>query len=195
MKKIAILLMLFFVCVSVIFAEEGQWWIGGYFGYNYSKISINDESLTTWYIAPEFGYDLDDDWGIGFDFAYRLDNGTLYEIPVKDKVDTFGIEPFVRYNLFEEYGFTVYLKGSIFYKSSKYRKYDISPDAYGCSIVPVLSYMINENCTITATINVLSVDYVHMHAKDYGLDEFGFNVNSGTIANIGFNYYFDIDID
>lgn len=195
MKKIVSLLMLLFVFVPAIFAEEGQWWIGGYFGYSYSKISINDESLTTCYIVPEFGYDVDDDWGIGFDFGYRLDNGTLYEIPVKDKIDTFGIKPFVRYNLFEEYGFTVYLKGTVFYESLKYRKYELSPDAYGISVVPVLSYMISKNCTISATINVLELSYVHMHCKEYELDEFDFNANSGTIANIGFNYYFDINLN
>lgn len=193
MKKVIALLMLILFSVSTVFADEGQFWIGGFFCYDYSK--VDNDSVTTYYIVPEVGFDIDDDWGFGFDFIYRHDKGSLYEIPIKDKIDTYGIEPFVRYNLFEYDGFNVYIKGSIFYKSSQYDKVDLSPDAYGGAIVPVLSYMVSSNCTVTATINVLQLEYVYMHCKSYESNDFCFNLNSGVVASVGFNYYFDVDWD
>lgn len=175
-----------FCLVQGVFASE--WWVGGNFGFNYSK--VDDESLTTWYLEPEVGYNLDDDWDLGFNVIYEHDKGFLYEIPIEDKIDTYGIEPFVRYSLFFINDWTLYIKGSIFYRSSVYNEADISPDVYGGSIVPIVSYYINDDWSLSATLDFLSIDYLHAHCKDYDYDSFGININSGKVLSIGFNYHF-----
>ena len=60
--------------VAPIVAAEKSMWIGGSLGYE--KTSPKDGSSDiTWSIAPEFGYNLNENWDIGIDLAYASYEG------------------------------------------------------------------------------------------------------------------------
>jgi len=207
MKK-SLLALIFAVALAVPAMAENMW-VGGSFGYSSQNDSYygGDEkySSTSWEIEPEFGYSLNEKWDIGLDLAYASKQGVNEILGVKIpftssvQIDTkeFGIAPFARYHVAQIAGIDVMLKGSIFYASGEAKdtygdKVDYT--AYGVSIAPVISYSINETWSIGATLNFAELSFTHVEFDQYGYkpkaDNFGFNLNDGSLINIGFSYHF-----
>jgi long-subunit fatty acid transport protein len=213
MKK-SLLALLFAVALAVPALAENMW-VGGDLSYSSSnsKIEANGQdwekqSLTSWSIEPEFGYNLNEKWDIGVDLAYvsrqgvtnlfgfDLNNSPVGPVQTKD----FGIAPFARFHVAQIAGVDVMFKGSIFYTSGEakgmYTDGKIDYTTYGVAIVPVISYSINETWSIGATLNFAELSYTHADAelKDSPIkpkaDQFGFNLNDGSLISIGFSYHF-----
>ncbi len=204
------LLALIFAVALVVPAMAENMWVGGSFGYssNNSEWAIDggyNESYTSWSIEPEFGYSLDDKWDIGLDLAYASKQGAdeicgvkipfAYDVMIE--TTEMGVAPFARYHVAKIVGVDVILKGSAFYVSGEakdsYGKCDYS--AYGVSIAPVISYSINETWSINATLNFAELSFTHVEVDQYDGDKikddnFGFNLNDGSLINIGFSYHF-----
>lgn len=210
MKK-SLLALLFAVALAVPALAENMW-VGGSFGYNSGNSKIEypggEETMssTSWSIEPEFGYSLNEKWDIGLDLAYASKQGVtdLCGFDVKDifeisGVDTkeFGIAPFARFHVAQIAGIDVMFKGSIFYVSGEAKYRDVKADykAYGIKIAPVISYSINETWSIDATLNFAELSYTHAELDDDSpydpkSDNFGFNLNDGSLISIGFSYHF-----
>ena len=91
MKKI--LLMAAFAVATL--SANAQVWVGGALGFNYEN-EKDVEKVTSFNIAPEVGYNLDENWAI----ALSLDFGYANHKPeVLDSygVTTFTVAPYVRY--------------------------------------------------------------------------------------------------
>lgn len=193
MKK-SLLAMLFAVALAVPAMAEGMW-IGG--SASYYNTNVKDTSTrTSWEIAPEFGFNVNENWDLGVQVAYGKGQNEAVVIgdlasPIDD-VETIGVAPFARYKLMEVGSFNVYAKGSIFYKNSKLKESDVKVDSYGITIVPVVEYMINDAWSISAILNFAELGYTHAKAdqNDVEGDEFGFNVNDGNIFSVGISYHF-----
>ena len=195
MKK-SLLAVLFAVALVVPAVAENMW-IGGSFGFNNSSPKDGD-SLSNYYIAPEFGYSLDEKMDIGIDLEYRygedsavFDNGVDPVINYVEKTTTLGIAPFVRYKMFSIASVDFLAKGSIFYEKSKLDKADVEYTSYGLRVVPIVSYSINETWSIGATLDFASI--VFENTKDDGDYEntyFGLDANNGDLFSIGFSYHF-----
>ena len=203
------LLALIFAAAFVVPALAENMWVGGSFGYNSQNDSYSYDggdykySTTSWSIEPEFGYSLNEKWDIGVDLAYASTQGADrllgVEIPWYDiQVDTkeMGIAPFARFHVAQIAGVDVMLKGSVFYASGE-AKFDggkVDYTGYGVSIAPVISYSINETWSIGATLNFAELSFTHVEFDQYGVkpknDNFGFNLNDGSLINIGFSYHF-----
>ena len=202
------LLALIFAAAFVVPALAENMWVGGSFGYNSQNDSYDGGdykySSTSWSIEPEFGYSLNEKWDIGLDLEYASAQGVDkilgFEIPWAEdtSIDTteMGIAPFARFHVAKIAGVDVMLKGSVFYVSGEakvpYAKVDYT--GYGVSIAPVISYSINETWSIGATLNFAELTFTHVEFDDYGIkpknDNFGFNLNDGSLINIGFSYHF-----
>ena len=207
MKK-SLLALIFAVALTVPAIAENMW-VGGSFGYGSDNTSYEGErykySSTSWEIEPEFGYSLDDEWDIGLDLAYASKQGAneicgvkipfAYDVMIE--TTEMGVAPFARYHVAKIVGVDVILKGSAFYVSGEakdpYGKCDYS--AYGVSIAPVISYSINETWSINATLNFAELSFTHVEVDQYNDDKikddnFGFNLNDGSLINIGLSYHF-----
>jgi long-subunit fatty acid transport protein len=210
MKK-SLLALLFAVALAVPALAENMW-IGGSFGYSSTNVEKweNTDSATNWEIAPEFGVSLDDKWDIGLDLSYSsgyqtgvfgVDYANAAGIPISVAADTktMGIAPFVRYHVAKIAGVDVMFKASAFYakadiKTKEFIGKDIDANAYGINIAPVISYSINETWSIGATLNFAALSFIHAESDDDDIDvkadQFGFNLNDGSLINIGFSYHF-----
>ncbi|MBR4631974.1 MAG: outer membrane beta-barrel protein [Elusimicrobia bacterium] len=210
MKK-SLLALLFAVALAVPALAENMW-IGGSLGYqNTSAKAVpgGDLDANSFTIAPEFGVSLDEAWDIGLDLSYTSGKNLVdsYDnmVPiVREACDTttYGIAPFARYHVAKVAGVDVMIKGSLFYKSTTIKEFDggddVTINSYGIAIAPVISYSINERWSIGATLDFLSLGYSHSSSSDlknaagdeYSYDEFGFNVNNGSLISIGFSYHF-----
>ena len=215
MKK-SLLALLFAVALTVPALAENMW-VGGSFGYSSNNVENRGQkgSATSWEIAPEFGYSLDDKLDIGLDLSYSsgyqtgafgVDYAQAAGIPMSGYVSldtkTMGIAPFVRYHVAKIAGVDVMFKASVFYakadigtKEIPIFGKDIDANAYGISIAPVISYSINEKWSIGATLNFAALSFTHVECDeddyvDFKSDQFGFNLNDGSLINIGFSYHF-----
>ena len=195
MKK-SLLAMLFAVALAVPAMAEGMW-IGGSLGYE--TVSPNGgDSSTSYVIAPEFGYSLNDSWDIGIQVSYASDENTfevfgqIAPIPAADNVKTMGIAPFARYKLMTIGGVDVLAKGTLFYGSAKLDQTDAEVTALSFTVAPVIEYAINDAWSISATLNFAEIGYSNIKADkgDYEVSSFGFNVNGGTLMNVGVAYHF-----
>lgn len=214
MKKSLLALLLAVALAAPVFAAEKNMWVGGSFGYSSQDLTITgggDESVASsvsWSIEPEFGYGLNDKWDIGLDFAYSKNNAVteLYGWDLQNwmigsngtvQTTEMGIAPFARYHIAKIAGIDVMLKGSIGYLKGELKGYGESVDykTYGIAIAPIISYSINETWSIGATLNFAELSYIHAEIDDGSgikpkTDAFGFNLNDGSLINIGFSYHF-----
>lgn len=218
MKKSFLAVLLAIALVSPVFAAEKNMWVGGSFGYSsnnkdvdYSLGSVSTFSQTVWSIEPEFGWTIVDKWDIGLDFAYgegqNVSSVYGFTIPVEtyapfdtgNEAKIMTIAPFVRYYLAKVAGVDVILKGSIFYSKTDLTlgaigNYDLAVNAYGISIAPIISYSINETWSIGARLNFAELSFMHVETDDKYIkvknDQFGFNLNDGSLISVGFSYHF-----
>jgi long-subunit fatty acid transport protein len=208
MKK-SLLALIFAVALAVPAMAENMW-VGGYFSYSSDNNKVeypggeDTVSSTSWSIAPEFGYSLNEKWDIGLDLAYASKQGldgafgedwnAPFTLDNTEKV----IAPFARYHIAQIAGIDVMLKGSIFYATGEYSyvyssKYTFDYTTYGLKVAPIVSYSINETWSIGATLNFAELSFVHTESDDYDdykSDKFGFNLNDGSLISIGFSYHF-----
>ena len=207
MKK-SLLAVLFAVALVVPAVAENMW-IGGSLGYESSSLKTtggsNDVDANMFSIEPEFGYSVNEKWDIGIDLAYSTGKGTvdeMYGIKAGEnknptKLDKWGIAPFARYHVAKIGDFDVMLKGALFYEKIDAENNDGADKSkisgYGIAIAPVISYSINETWSIGCTLNFLELAYAHYSDDDNSdnkIDNFGFNVNDGSIMSVGFSYHF-----
>lgn len=215
MKKSLLALVLAVALAVPVLAEN--MWVGGSFSYSSDNNKIEYDgggedtmSSTSWSIEPEFGYSLNEKWDIGLDLGYESNQGvtSLYGVDLQqflppwiNSVDTtaMGIAPFARFHVAQIAGIDVMFKGSIIYAKGEMKAEGESIDysAYGVSIAPVISYSINETWSIGATLNFAELSFTHaeIDAKDVAgitpkSDQFGFNLNDGSLISIGFSYHF-----
>lgn len=205
MKK-SLLALLFAVALAVPAMAENMW-VGGSLGYENN--SGGDYDANSFTIAPEFGYSLSDKWDIGLDLSYTSGKNDvdvywgISDVYESYERSTYGIAPFARYHIGKVAGVDVMLKGSLFYNSTTIKDFDpadgdATVNSYGIAIAPVISYSINEKWSIGATLDFLSLGYSHSSSSDlkndsgddYSRDEFGFNLNDGSLISIGFSYHF-----
>ena len=198
MKK-SLLALLFAVALAVPALAENMW-IGGNLSYSNTSPK-NGDSTSSYSIEPEFGYSLDESWDIGIDLGYAYEEGVTefagMPIPLEggDKITTIGIAPFARFKMFEIGDFAFLAKGSIFYESSKLDEADLSFTSYGISIVPVVTYSINETWSIGATLDFAAIAFETVKSDDTDKADienttFGFKANSGSIIGVNFSYHF-----
>ena len=177
---------LLFVVALVVPALAENMWVGGEFSYDHTG-QKGEDSTSSFYIAPEFGYNLNEKFDIGLEFFCDYDDFG------EDSSTRFGIAPFVRYKIFEIKNFDFLVRGKIYYESTNYDKSDATINSYGIVIVPIVSYSINERWSISVILDFARLWFdQYKHDGDYELEETTFYLegNKGTLFSIGFSYHF-----
>ena len=197
------LLALLFAVALVVPAMAENMWVGGNLSYQSTTVKDGDpttpEDFNALTIAPEFGYSLNEKWDIGLDLSYTTGKGAKNadeQIVGDNDISKIGIVPFARYHITQIGDFDIMLKGSLLYeKITETPKVgdDVKSTKMGVYIVPVVSYSINEKWSIGCTLDLLSLGYSTVSNDDNSdikTDEFGFNVNKGSIIGVNFSYHF-----
>lgn len=106
--------------------EKGKFWIGGQFGYE-STESFQNMPVNSLTVAPEFGYNLSDRWGVGIEVGLTNANTrntyTTILPGVNDLVSswsshvrTWSVAPFARYTFARWRALRLYADGGVFYE-------------------------------------------------------------------------------
>ncbi|MBO7120399.1 MAG: outer membrane beta-barrel protein [Bacteroidaceae bacterium] len=137
MKRI-LLAVLLLAGVSAMQAQESKFYVGGTFGFTWSKVNMggDDMSGASVKIMPEFGYNLNDKFALGVSLGYSrgyaafggidfndfksLANtvlGTASDVASDDaaKLNSFRFAPYVRYTFWQPGKLKFFVEGSMGY--------------------------------------------------------------------------------
>lgn len=205
MKKI----MMTLAAVAVAATMNAQVWIGGELGLNSTTNKVEasgvstDNTLYNFTIAPEIGYNLDENWAVAIKlgFAHNEANANAKEL-VKDYIpglgnlmtNSFSINPYVRYTFCKAGNFSAFVDGGINYASTHVNnlsEYINNINSFGVSINPGIAYAVSEKVGLVAHIGDLSYNTMWCKAKkvDFEVSQNGFNF--GLWNSISFGAYYN----
>jgi hypothetical protein len=165
---------------------NAQAWLGGSFNFNWEKGKWDGAKATTsWKIAPEIGYNINENWAIagkiavGGESRYTKELGQL----VEKSVTTFTVSPYARYTFAQIDDLSFFVDGGIHFTS--YGKDNGS--SFGIGIQPGLAYKVADGVTLAAKFGYFGW---RTYDKEAGnKDQFGLGVDGN---NLEFGIYFDL---
>ena len=196
MKKVFLLMAVAMFSI----AASAQYYVGGSFGFGNGKESFDengrdDEKVTSFSIAPEFGYSISDktDVGIAVGFYYSkfdgVESGNFIEIDGAEKATTWGIAPYVRYSLIEFGKFAVLAKAELAVSGGSADFVgggDSSVFGVGFNVAPMLKYTLSDKFDLLAGLNFMSLGVNYTKIDDYSkTTEFGLGVDTNNVATLG----------
>ena len=158
---------------------NAQAWIGGSVGFDWEKGKWDHaKSSSSWEIAPELGYNLDETWAV----AIKLGVGSRKEGD-NDAVTGFIINPYARYKFSNIDKVTFFLDGGLAYKSHGKDR----GNSFGIGIKPGIAYEVADGVSLEAKFGGLGWTTFSEEAGDY--NKFGIGVDTEAIL---FGIFFDI---
>ena len=197
MKKVLVLVVVFVLAMGSAFAQKGSWYIGTSamtsidldFGWESAFVTgfmmakVDDETATSFGIAPEAGYFLSDKFSVGLGVAFNLTKLPVFGRDVK--TTAFGVNPYVRYFAISKGNFGFYLQGGLSFVSTK-ADYEgaAALNTFYIGINPGVSYKLGDKFGLTAAFGNLGY-------ASYGEDvsEFGLNIDMSSLR-FGLHYSF-----
>lgn len=173
MKKI----MMVAVMAVAALAANAQTWVGGTIGLNTEKTKFESTDLssgTSFQIAPEIGYNLNEKFAVAVAVSYgHYANKTisLAGQNVNGTVNAFSIEPYLRYTFVKAGNLSVFCDGVLDYSTMHMRGVDNNLNGVGIAITPGISFAVSPKVSLVAHIGEMS--YAHTW----------FDINNGTITN------------
>lgn len=152
-------------------AANAQVWVGGNLNYQTSKANVEvagvstDKTSSSFSIAPEVGYDLDDNWSVAIALGYSYDpNHTINYNgnSVNGASNMFTINPYVRYKFVKAGDFTFFVDGGLNYAT---RHMNGTSDAMdnmkyvGVGFRPGIAYAISPKVGLVAHVGELGYAY------------------------------------
>ena len=152
MKKLFFLVA--FLAISMF--ASAQIYVGGGIGFN--KTDDNGEKTTTYKIAPEVGYKLNDNWAFGLVLEYSdFDND----------VCQYGIQPYARYTFYKNGAFSAFADGCFAYIKAENGGFDAK--GWGIGIEPGIAYNLSDNFSIIAHFGNLGYTDIE-ETKSFGFE-------------------------
>lgn len=209
MKKI---LMVAVMAVAAVSANA-QWYVGGQLGLDFNKANKDADSQMTFSIAPEVGYNINENWAVGaqvgFSMANKLKEGgniiydpygiitgyTGYTEATYDATGTsFFIAPYARYTFAKSGNVSFFVDGGIGFATANYdiddpyEKYNESGTIFHIGLRPGIAFKATDKISFVATTGYFG--YMKKSDDVYGGgSRFGLNVN-GNALQFGFYYNF-----
>lgn len=187
MKKIILTAI---VAVAAMGAQA-QVWVGGSLGFNYDKAKIGggDVKVTTLSIAPEVGYNLDENWALAI--ALQESNTSMKD---GDGVNQFSVNPYVRYtfaktgnvSFFLDGGFNVGIADGVITNGLPVES-DDDATTWGIGVRPGVKFACNKKISLVAILGGLG--YQHTKCGALKEDQFGFNADNNALK-FGIYYNF-----
>lgn len=175
MKKIVVLLFAVMAAVAV----KAQVYVGGTASFWHN----DDLDKTTFELAPEIGYELNQQWSIGATIAFM--HGKIKKEGVKFKANSFAFAPYARYTFFNSKVVSAFIDGGIGMSTYKVKGFD-SEAGFEIGIKPGLAIKLNKNLSFVTKYGFLGYRDDYMGKEENG---YGFNLSSEDLS-IGFHYVF-----
>lgn len=179
MKK----LLLSIVALLATVAASAQVYVGGEVGL-WRNFEDNHTSFT---IAPQIGYNINEKWAVGLDFAYA------HEYYDGIKVDAAGVAPYARYTVAKAGPVSFLLDGGVGFLTYKYKVEDYDSDSYNSwqiGISPGIKVSLTKKVDFIASLGFLGyrdndddfqVDGEKVSAPSFGEKGFGFSFSSNDL--------------
>lgn len=190
MKKLVVTSLVALFTVSS--ANAGQWFVGGSVGFDTAK-----DDHTSFEVAPEIGYKLNDKWDIGLDLGFAKvtyeDDFTGDEWTERHS----KVAAFARYNVAQFGALNVLLKGSI--GANFIHMNGENGTILTASVIPMVTYALSDSFVLHAELNFLGFNAAQQLKNDdmgwansWGV---GFGADANDVLNtkdfqIGFTYNF-----
>lgn len=174
MKKVFMMAIMAIVAISA----SAQTYVGGSLGFSNVKTDGKDDSKNVITIAPEVGYNLDDDWAIGvvLGFGYSKEGDW--------SKTAFDISPYIRYTAIHAGKVNFFLDGGVNFNTSKVKGSD-AHNGWGVGIKPGIELKANDKVSLVAHIG--RIGYYDTHEFDYTKT---FTVSLDNSLSLGFYYNF-----
>ena len=178
MKKFFVLAVVAVIAVS---AAAQNWYVGGAFGYAHetkevdmdgANVKVKSDIFT---IAPELGYNIDDNWAVGATLNYTW---------AKDAYNRFAISPYARYTYFRTDNnlLSLFVDGGV---GLGYLKPDggDSKCTWEIGFKPGLAINLTEKFSLVAHIGFLGYKDLKEAGKTYGVNLDGNDITFGFYYN------------
>jgi hypothetical protein len=153
MKKILMTLATAFVAVSM--SAQNNMYVGGSLGYTKTAFD-GDELNHTLRIMPEFGVQLNEQWGVGVEFGY---DATTEKGTPDLTSSTFTFAPYARYTALKFGPVNVFADGQFSYDMTNNETVglggnaeDNKENAWKIAIKPGIAYNITDNLSLVAKL-------------------------------------------
>lgn len=174
MKKI---LLLAVVAVMAVSASAKNWYLGGSLGYSHEEQEIEGEKLKgdVFSIAPELGYNLNENWAVGASLNYTW---------VKDAYNMFAINPYARYTYFrtENNLVNLFVDGGFGIGYQKPDEGD-STTVWNIGFKPGIALNVTEKFSFVAHVGFLGYADNKAAGKTYGVSLDGSDLSFGFYYN------------
>lgn len=179
MKKLLLMATLAVATLSV----HAQTWLGGQLGYSFTKEKDADDGLNSWTIAPEIGYNLNDNWAIAA--AINYEGAKIGDV----KSNIFSFNPYVRYHAAKYGNVSFFVDGSVaagFGKVEADGEDEVEASAFSVGLKPGISYSICDKFGLVAHFGFLGYEFTK--EDDVKVNSFGFDFSN----NITFGVYINL---
>ncbi|MCM1079476.1 MAG: porin family protein [Bacteroidales bacterium] len=174
MKKI------FMIAVMAVAAlsANAQIWVGGNLGFNTQKATVKvdnvsvDNTSTSFSIAPEIGYNLNDDWAVAVRLGYEHNPSFAMSIgdeSFSGRTNSFEINPYVRYKVVKTGKFYAFIDGGLAFGTTHVNgtsDYMDNINAFRIGFNPGVAYNVTPKVTLVAHIGDLSYTTAWTKVKD-----------------------------
>ena len=170
---------------------NAQVYVGGTVGVK--SLSSDGTSATSFTIAPELGYNLNDSWAIGVGVGYSTNNIAYNEAggfagKLDKNVNTFTVSPYVRYTFAKLDKVNFFADGIVSYANTG--NSDVKVNAFGIGIQPGVAINLNEKVSFVAKLGQIGWSTAKADVDGTkAVNEIDFSLNS--LAALNFGLYFN----
>ncbi len=191
MKKI----MMTLAAVAVAATMNAQVWVGGEIGFTGNHTNGSDETAKTFDIAPEIGYNLDDNFAVAIKLGYCYTNnfdldelmGTTPGVLGTLSANAYTINPYLRYTFVKAGNFSAFIDGGINYTTNHFRGGENNVNQFGAAVVPGIAYAVSDKVTLVSHLGK-GLYWNHSWIKDaYRNNSYGLNL----LNSISFGAYYN----
>lgn len=174
MKKLFLSMVMAVMAISA----SAQIYVGGGIGIGNSKVDVDGaESVTTYKLVPEIGYNINDKWAVGIAFGWQGAN--------KGGEKAAFVNPYARYTFLHTKFIDLFVDGGLGYEHQYGGEKDT--DIFAIGFKPGLAVNLNEKLSFVTHVGFLG--YERDEINDVKVNSFGFDLD-GTNILFGINYKF-----
>lgn len=188
------LAMLSMVCL----ATNAQVYMGGTLGFT-SRQDASEVTKKNFTLVPEIGYQLNEKLSVGSNFGYRRIGNTAASgfTYACDKYISFGIAPYIRYNVYQNQKVRIFADGVVSLWHVKYKglqdageltEKNIDGNRWTAGIRPGIAYDATEHFSFLAKIGWFGYSCTKMHGYK-ATDTWNMDLDTDNLS-IGFLYHF-----
>lgn len=178
--------MMIAVMAVAAISANAQMWVGGNLGFNTEKTKFEDtefSSGTSFEIAPEVGYNLNEKWAVALALGYgHYDAGivTFAGKEVSVIINTFSIKPYVRYTFVKAGNFSAFCDGVLDYSTTHVNGVENNLNSWGLAVTPGIAYAISPKVSLVAHVGEIGYDHTWFDAGvgDVTNNKFGINLTN-----------------